>query len=59
MNKIYKQSMEVGFYFSKELCDDDTVCNWCGSEECATFTKTIIDYAKKINAIFLLRFMKL
>ena len=47
MNKIFKQSMEVGYYFNKELFDDGRTIDWNGSEECATFVKIIVDYAEK------------
>ena len=46
MNKIFRQSMEVGYYFKNEVNDDRTD-DWYGSEECATFTKIILDYAKE------------
>lgn len=47
MNKTYKQSMEVGYYFSREIYNNDSVEDWYGSEECATFTKAIVDYAEE------------
>lgn len=47
MNKIFKQSMEVGYYFDAELYDDERTEDWCGSEECATFAKIIVDYAEE------------
>ena len=56
MNKVYKQSMEVGYYFKEEVFNDNRTEDWCGSEECATFAKIIIDYTKEngcdINVAF-------
>lgn len=56
MNKIFKQSMKVGYYFYNELCNDKRTDEWCGSEECATFTRIVVDYANEngcdINAAF-------
>ena len=45
MNETFKKSMEVGYYFDMELYDDDRTEDWCGSEECATFTRIVVDYA--------------
>lgn len=47
MNKTFKQSMKVGYYFYNELCNDKRTDEWCGSEECATFTRIVVDYANK------------
>lgn len=47
MNATFKKSMEVGYYFDKELYDDDRTEDWCGSEECATFTRIVVDYAEE------------
>lgn len=51
MNKIFKQSMEVGYYFNKVLSDDKITQEWNASEECSTFTKIVIDFAEanKLN----------
>ena len=47
MNKIFKQSMEVGYYFSRYFLDDVTTQDWSASEECSTFTKCVVDYGKE------------
>lgn len=47
MNKTFKQSMEVGYYFNKFLSNDVTTQDWSASEECSTFTKCVIDYAEE------------
>lgn len=47
MNKTFKQSMEVGYYFNKSLSNDVTTQEWSASEECSTFTKSVIDYAEE------------
>ena len=45
--KLFKKAMEVGYYFKEDLYDDDRTEDWCGSEECATFTKIVVDYAEE------------
>ena len=47
MNKVYKQSMEVGYYFKKELYRDERTDEWSCSEECSVFTKMVLDYAEE------------
>lgn len=59
MNIIFKQSMEVGYYFNKELFNDSRTEDWCGSEECSTFTKTIVDYAEENECNIDFAFFKL
>ena len=47
MNEIFKKSMEVGYYFNENLSNDVTTQEWSASEECSTFTKIVVDYAKE------------
>lgn len=49
MDKTFIQSMEVGYYFQKELYDNDNTIDWNGSEQCSTFAKIIVDYAEENN----------
>ena len=51
MTEIFKQSMEIGYYFNKVLSDDFITQEWSASEECSTFTKIVIEYAEanKLN----------
>lgn len=46
MTNIYKHSMDIGHYFNTEFYNDNRTEDWCGSEECATFTKVVLDYAE-------------
>ena len=46
--QLFKMAMEVGYYFENEVNDKRTE-EWCGSEDCTTFTKIIVDYAKDNN----------
>ena len=45
MNKIFKQSMEVGALFIKEYYNEDTH-EWKCSEECSMVTAMTIEYAE-------------
>ena len=49
MNNIFRKSMEVGYYFDTEFNarNDERSTEWTGSEDCATFTKIIVDYAEE------------
>ena len=49
MNKKFKDSMEVGYYFNKYLSNDETTKEWNASEECSTFTKIVLDHEKEIK----------
>ena len=49
MTNIYKHSMDIGHYFNTEFYNDNRTEDWCGSEECATFAKIILDYVEKNN----------
>lgn len=59
MNKVFKQSMEVGYYFNKELYRDNRTDDWSGSEECSTFTKIVVDYAEENECDIKTAFYKL
>ena len=55
----FKQSMEVGYYFNEEVFNDERTDDWCGSEECSTFTRIIVDYAKENGCDIVEAFYKL
>lgn len=48
INKIRENSIAVGIYFREYLIDERTE-NWSASEECSTFTKSILDYVDEYD----------
>ena len=48
MNRIFKQSMEIGAIFYNKYYDERT-WEWCASDKCSTMTKMTIEYAEENN----------